>query len=91
MEKKIIDKIDTQDRLDNNLEPQVTILKNTRNVVSLRAVSLDDVAASIRTGEYRTAAQELRQYCALPSIRRIEEAGVDPETPVARNVPRICF
>ena len=91
MEKKIIDKIDTQDRLDNNLEPQVTILKNTRNVVSLRAVSLDDVAASIRTGEYRTAAQELRQYCALPSIRRIEESGVDPETPVARNVPRICF
>jgi hypothetical protein len=91
MEKKIIDKIDTQDRLDNNLEPQVTILKNTRNVVSLRAVSLDDVATSIRTGEYRTAAQELRQYCALPSIRRIEESGVDPETPVARNVPRICF
>ena len=91
MEKKIIDKIDTQDRLDNNLEPQVTILKNTRNVVSLRAVSLDDVAASIRTGEYRTAAQELRQYCALPSIRRIEESGGDPETPVARNVPRICF
>ena len=91
MEKKIIDKIDTQDRLDNNLEPQVTILKNTRNVVSLRAVSLDDVAASIRTGEYRTAAQELGQYCALPSIRRIEESGVDPETPVARNVPRICF
>ena len=85
------DIIDTQDRLDNNLEPQVTILKNTRNVVSLRAVSLDDVAASIRTGEYRTAAQELRQYCALPSIRRIEESGVDPETPVARNVPRICF
>ena len=91
MEKKIIDKIDTQDRLDNNLEPQVTILKNTRNVVSLRSVSLDDVAASIRTGEYRTAAQELRQYCALPSIRRVEESGVDPETPVARNVPRICF
>ena len=85
------DIFDTQDRLDNNLEPQVTILKNTRNVVSLRAVSLDDVAASIRTGEYRTAAQELRQYCALPSIRRIEESGVDPETPVARNVPRICF
>lgn len=91
MEKKTTDIIDTQDRLDNNLEPQVTILKNTRNVVSLRAVSLDDVAASIRTGEYRTAAQELRQYCALPSIRRIEESGVDPETPVARNVPRICF
>ena len=91
MEKKTTDIIDTQDRLDNNLEPQVTILKNTRNVVSLRAVSLDDVATSIRTGEYRTAAQELRQYCALPSIRRIEESGVDPETPVARNVPRICF
>ncbi len=70
---------------------KVTLLKNNRQVETLRLVELPTLVASIKTKEYENEVNELRTLYPVLKLERKDDGSVSGAENFTRKIPRVCF
>ena len=70
---------------------KVTILRNYRNAVTLKAMDLSAVVRAIQDQAYERQCRELRQVYPYVEVRQIFETMDNVLYPYVKDLPRVCF
>ena len=70
---------------------KVTIVKNYRNLETLRPMELEDVVKSILKCDYRETVGLVRHVAGYIELKRQEDGSMDGAQKYTNQLPRVCF
>ena len=70
---------------------KVTIVKNYRNMETLRVLELSEVVRLIQSCEYHDAVREVMAISLYTELKRQDDGSVDGANNFTDKVPRVCF
>ena len=70
---------------------KVTIVKNYRNIETLRTLELEEVIRSIQSCDYREEVDAVRYIMLVTELKRQEDGSVDGANNFTNKIPRVCF
>ena len=70
---------------------KVTIVKNYRNMETLKAMELSEVVRLIQTCEYYDVVREVMRISLYMELKRQDDGSVDGANNFTDKVPRVCF
>ena len=70
---------------------KVTIVKNYRNMETLKALELSEVVRLIQTCEYYDAVREVMGISLYTELKRQDDGSVWGASNFTDKVPRVCF
>ena len=70
---------------------KITLVKNYRQIETLRIVELADMVELMRSSEYEQDVENLRRYYPMLTLEREKDGSVSGASRLTDKLPRLCF